>query len=88
MHCKKENHFCKYPASNATIFNGNDSTQLEDWLLDIETATNLTSESRTKLAQAKSKGLTDMLISEALNLDKGWDEVKDLLHLKWTSIHQ
>ena len=23
-----------------------------------------------------------MLISEALNLDKGWDEIKDLLHLK------
>ena len=43
---------------------------------------NLTSESRTKLAQAKSKGLTHTLISEALNLDKGWDEIKDLLHLK------
>ena len=40
-----------------TIFNRNDSTQLEDWLLNIETATDLTSESRTKLAQAKSKGL-------------------------------
>ena len=23
-----------------------------------------------------------MLISEALNLDKSWDEIKDLLHLK------
>ena len=41
-----------------TIFNGNDSTQLEDWLLDIETTTDLTSESRTKLAQAKAKDLT------------------------------
>ena len=54
----------------------------EDWLIDIETTANLTSESRTKLAQAKSKGLTHMLISEALNLDKSWDEIKDLLHLK------
>ena len=37
-------------------FNGSDSTQLEDWLIDIETAANLMDESRTKLAQAKSKG--------------------------------
>ena len=56
--------------------------QLEDWLINIEITANLTCESRTKLAQAKSKGLTCMLISEALNLDKSWDEIKDLLHLK------
>ena len=37
--------------------NGNDSSQLEDWLTDIETASELMDESRTKLAQAKSKGL-------------------------------
>ena len=37
--------------------NGQDSSQLEDWLTDIETASELTGESRTKLAQAKSKGL-------------------------------
>ena len=36
------------------IFNGQDSSQLEDWLTDIETATKLTKESRAKLAQAKS----------------------------------
>ena len=30
-------------------------TQLEDWLVDIETAANLTDKSRTKLAQAKQK---------------------------------
>ena len=30
--------------------NGSDSTQLEDWLVDIETAADLTDESRTKLA--------------------------------------
>ena len=65
-----------------TIFSSNDSSQLEDWLIDIEITANLTSESRTKLAQAKSEGLTHILISEALNLDKSWDEMKDLLHLK------
>ena len=42
-------------------FNGHDTTQLEDWLLDIETAADLTAESRTKLVQAKSKGLTHTL---------------------------
>ena len=33
------------------FFNGSDSLQLEDWLIDIETAADLTSKSRTKLAQ-------------------------------------
>ena len=39
-------------------------------------------ESRTKLAQAKSKGLTCTLITEALTSGKCWEEIKDLLHLK------
>ena len=39
-------------------FNGSNSTQLENWLVDIETAADLADESRTKLAQAKSKGLS------------------------------
>ena len=38
-----------------TVLNGNDSSQLEDWLTDIETASELTGESRTKLAQAKQR---------------------------------
>ena len=49
-----------------SILNENDSSQLEDWLADIETASELMGESRTKLAQAKSKGLVRTLISEAL----------------------
>ena len=48
------------------VFNGHDTTHLEDWLVDIETAADLTTESRTKLAQAKSKGLTCTLITEAI----------------------
>ena len=58
------------------------STQLEDWLVDIETATNLSAQSRTKLCQAKSKGLTCTLITEALTSGKCWDDIKDLLCLK------
>ena len=49
---------------------GQDSSQLEDWLMDIETASELTGESRTKLAQAKSKGLVRTLISEALTAQR------------------
>ena len=55
-----------------TILNGNDSPQLEDWLMDIETASDLTGKSKTKLAQAKSKGLIRTLISEALTSNKTW----------------
>ena len=56
--------------------------QLEDWLVDIETAAHLTDKSRTKLAQAKSKGLTCTLITEAITLGKNWEEIRDLLCLK------
>ena len=62
--------------------NGNDSSQLEDWLTDIETASELMVQSRTKLAQTKSRGLVRMLILEALTLHKTWEEIKDSLHLK------
>ena len=64
------------------ILNGNDSSQLEDWLTDIETASELMGESRTKLVQAKSRGLVRTLILEALTLHKTWEEIKDSLHLK------
>ena len=64
------------------ILNGNDSSQLEDWLTDIETASELMGESRTKLAQAKSRGLVRTLILEALTLHKTWEDIKDSLHLK------
>ena len=64
-----------------TILNGNDSSQLENWLTDIETISGLMGKSRTKLAQAKSKGLVRPLISEALTSNKTWEEIKDSLHL-------
>ena len=79
---KRKTTFASTLLQDITIFNSSDSTQLEDWLINIENAIDLTSESRNKLAQAKSKGLTHMLMSEALNSDKSWDEIKDLLHLK------
>ena len=47
---------------DVTILNGNDSLQLEDWLTDIDTTSELMGKSRTKLAQTKSKGLKRTLI--------------------------
>ena len=57
--------------------------------MDIETTANLSAESRTKLAQAKSKGLTHTLITEALISGKHWDDIKNILCLKLcnTDIH-
>ena len=57
--------------------------------MDIETASELTGESRTKLAQVKSRGLVRTLICEALTAQKSWEELKDSLHLKIsnTDIH-
>ena len=62
--------FANTSIQDIPIFSGSDFAQLEDWLTDIETAADLTDESRTKVAQAKSKGLTHTLITEAITLDK------------------
>ena len=50
--------------------------------MNTETAANLTDESRTKLAQGKSKVLTHTLITEALTSGKCWEDIKDLLCFK------
>ena len=63
------------------ILIGNDSSQLEDWLTDIETASELMGESSNKSVQAKSRGLVRTLILEALTLHKTWEDIKDSLHL-------
>ena len=73
---QKQTNFTNTLIQDIHIFNGNDTTQLEDWLVDIETAANLSAEGRTKLAQAKTKGLTHTLITEALTSTKCWDDIK------------
>ena len=52
---QKQTTFANTLIQDIPTFNGSNSTQLEDWLVDIETAVDLTDESRTKLAQAKLK---------------------------------
>ena len=79
MYCPETNHFHKYAYSGYTHLQW---VYPEEWRVDIETTANLTDGSRTKLAQAKSKGLTHTLIAEVLTLGKSWEEIKDLLHLK------
>ena len=79
---QKKTSFVNTLLQDSVIFNGNDSLQLEDWFIDIETSSDLTDKSRTTLAQAKSKGLICTLISEALSSNKTWDEIKDSLCLK------
>ena len=68
------------------ILNGQDSLQLEDWLTDIETASELTGEGSTKIAQAKSRGLVRTLITEALIAQKSWEEIKDSLRLNISNV--
>ena len=67
---QKKTNFANTLIQEIPTFNGSNSTQLEDWLVDIETTAYLTDESRTKLAQAKSKGLTHTLITAAISLGK------------------
>ena len=79
---QKQTNFMTTLMQDIPFFNGSNSTQLEDWLVDIETAANLSDESRTKLTQAKWKGLTCTLITEVLTSGKCWEDIKDLLCLK------
>ena len=76
---QKQTTFATSLLQDIPIFTGHDTTLLEDWLMDIETIADLTLESRTKLSQAKSKGLTHILITEAITSGKFWDDIKDLL---------
>ena len=70
MHCTKKTSLESSLLQDIPILNGQDSSQLEDWLMDIETVSELTGERRTKLAQVKSRGLVRTLISKALTAQK------------------
>ena len=63
---QKQTNFTTSLLHDIPIFIGHDTTLLEDWLMDIETVTDLPSESRTNLSEAKSKGLPCTLITEAI----------------------
>ena len=48
-----------------TVFNEYDLTKLEEWLMDIEMAADLTNESEVKLSKAKSRGETSTIGQES-----------------------
>ncbi len=68
--------------SDITIFDGKDAAKLDDWITDIETAADLLNESRSRLAEAKSRGLARTMIREANNARKSWKEIQEILRLK------
>ena len=63
-------------------FDGQDSSKLEDWLMDKETAAEILTESHTHLPEAKSHGLSHTLIHEATKTGKCWGDIKGILRLK------
>ena len=80
--CHIETNLTNTLLQDIAVFNEYDSTKLEEWLTDIEAAAAFMTESRAKLAIAKLRGLTCTLVTEAINSDKSWDKIKDLLWLK------
>ena len=63
-------------------FNGQDSSKLEDWFIDIEMNTDILTESCTHLAESQSHGLSHTLILKATQAGKCWDEISSILRLK------
>ena len=78
----KETNLTNSLLQDIAVFNEYDSTKLEEWLTGIEMAEDLTSEIQVKLATAKLRRLMHTLVTEAINSDKSWDDIKDLLWLK------
>ena len=78
---QKESHLTTM-LQDIPTFDGQDSSKLEDWFMDIETATDILTESNRCLAEAKSCGLTHTHICEPTQTGKFWDEIKGILRLK------
>ena len=79
---QKQTHLTNSLLQDIAIFNEHDWTKLEEWLTNIETAADLSSESWAKLAKAKSRALTCTVVMEAINSEKTWDDIKDIHRLK------
>ena len=79
---QRESNLATTMLQNIPTFNVQESSKLEDWSMDIETAADMLTESYTCLAKAKSCGLTHTLICKATKAVKCWDEMKGILRLK------
>ena len=64
-------------------------TYFRGWFMDIDTVTDILTESHTCLAKVKSHCLICTLICEATQTERCWDEIIGILRLKlWdTNIH-
>ena len=63
-------------------FDEKDSSNLEDWFIDIKTTTDILTGSHTCLAKARSCNLTHTLIHDATPTEKCWYKIKGILRLK------
>ena len=79
---QRESNLTRTMLQNIPTFDGQDSSKLGDWFMDIETTTDVLKESHTCLSEAKSHSLTLMLICKATQTGKCWDEIKGILRLK------
>ena len=85
---QRESHLTTTMLQDIPTFDEQDSSNLEDWFIDIETAIDILTdpnrmfESHTFLAEANSCGLFHTLIQRATQTGKCWDEIKDILRLK------
>ena len=84
---QKQTHLTNSLLQDITVFNEYNFTKLEDWLTDIETAVDLTNDSQAKLAKAKSRGLNHTFVTETINSDKSWEDIKELLWLKLCNVN-
>ena len=76
---QKQSNLTNSSLQDIPVFNDHDSTKLEDWFTDIETAADLPSKSRARLAKVKTWGLNHILVTEAITSNKSWDDIEDLL---------
>ena len=63
-------------------FDGQDSSKLKDWFINIEITADILTESCTCLAKAKSHSLICTLICNATQTGKCWDDIKGILRMK------
>ena len=83
MHAtERESNLTTTMLQDIPTFDGQDSSKLENWFMDIETAADLLTESHARLTKAKLCSLTHALICEATQTGKCWDEIKGILRLK------
>ena len=68
-------------------FDGQGSSKVEDWFMDIETTTDILTEIYTHLAEANLHSLTHTPIHKATQTVECWDEIKGILRLKLCNVN-